>query len=140
MQSGHMRYGSHESFNAHLAMPASFAQLPTNESMPVCLQVPVAEVMKTYRLEKAVVQGLQGDAGKYAWRLITFCNRMGYNDMEVLLSRFQVWPLPTRWPFMPFQKPYTMKHPSSERSCSRGSRCGLAHTPALCALLGLTRR
>ena len=48
--------------------------------------------MKTYRLEKAVVQGLQGDAGKYAWRLITFCNRMGFNDMEVLLMRFQVWP------------------------------------------------
>ena len=53
-------------------------------------QVPVEDIMRIYRLEKAVVQGLQGSAAKYAWRLTIFCNRLGYNDMEVLLARFQV--------------------------------------------------
>ena len=76
-------------------LPAMSHSERTCPSLPhIWLQVPVAEVMKTYKLEKAVVQGLQSDAGKYAWRLTTFCNRLGMNDMEVLLARFQVWPCP----------------------------------------------
>ncbi|KAK9836945.1 hypothetical protein WJX81_001769 [Elliptochloris bilobata] len=52
-------------------------------------EVSVKDVVATYQLDRAAVEGLQVAAGKYAGRLAAFCDRLGYSGMEVLLARFQ---------------------------------------------------
>jgi len=45
-----------------------------------------------YGVEPKNAQELQENAAKMANNMAAFCERMGYRDLEVLISRFQVSP------------------------------------------------
>lgn len=53
-------------------------------------QMPARALAAKHQLDTGAVQALQEAASKYAGRLSAFCERLGYQDMEELLARFQV--------------------------------------------------
>jgi hypothetical protein len=47
------------------------------------------EVMEKYELQKVVLQGLQDKASKFAAMVAAFCERLGWGDLEMLITKFQ---------------------------------------------------
>ena len=58
-----------------------------------------------YGVEAKNAQELQENAAKMANNMAAFCERMGYRDLEVLISRFQV-------------SPYTLPLPTEQHNSS----------------------
>ena len=53
-------------------------------------QVPAQHIVDSYKVERGRVAGLQEEAGKFAGMVAAFCECMGYSDLEMLISKFQV--------------------------------------------------
>ncbi|XP_076922423.1 helicase and polymerase-containing protein TEBICHI-like [Bidens hawaiensis] len=52
-------------------------------------EVPVAEVCEGFKVARGMVQSLQENAGRFASMVAVFCERLGWNDLESLFSKFQ---------------------------------------------------
>ena len=52
-------------------------------------EAPILEVAAKYGATKGLLQSLQGAAGTFAGMTTVFCNRLGWKNMELLLSQFQ---------------------------------------------------
>lgn len=50
---------------------------------------PLSEVQDKYSVPRGFVQGLQDRSSRYAGMLSAFCERMGWYDVEALISKFQ---------------------------------------------------
>ena len=53
-------------------------------------QVPHDEVAKRYGVHRARVKDLQESAGKFALMVAAFCECLGWSDLDILISKFQV--------------------------------------------------
>ncbi|CAH1246909.1 POLQ [Branchiostoma lanceolatum] len=52
-------------------------------------EVPLPVVVKKYSCTKGVLQSLQQSAATFAGMVTVFCNRLGWHNLELLLSQFQ---------------------------------------------------
>ncbi|KAL6985395.1 DNA-directed DNA polymerase [Sarracenia purpurea var. burkii] len=52
-------------------------------------EVPVAEVCEAFKVARGMVQALQENAGRFASMVSVFCERLGWHDLEGLVSKFQ---------------------------------------------------
>ncbi|XP_071616812.1 DNA polymerase theta [Heliangelus exortis] len=52
-------------------------------------EVPLEEMTKKYGCSRGQLQSLQQSAATYAGMVTVFCNRLGWHNMELLLSQFQ---------------------------------------------------
>ena len=52
-------------------------------------EVPLVEVGRRYGATKGLLQTLQSAAGTFAGMVTVFCNRLGWKNLELLLSQFQ---------------------------------------------------
>ncbi|KZV31628.1 helicase and polymerase-containing protein TEBICHI [Dorcoceras hygrometricum] len=52
-------------------------------------EVPVAEVCDAFKVARGMVQALQENAGRFASMVTVFCERLGWHDLESLVSKFQ---------------------------------------------------
>ncbi len=59
-------------------------------SVAACLQASMEAIKERYGAERKEVEGLKERAATMAGAMAAFCERMGYKDLEVLISRFQV--------------------------------------------------
>lgn len=49
----------------------------------------VAEVCEAFKVARGMVQALQENAGRFASMVSAFCERLGWSDLEGLVSKFQ---------------------------------------------------
>lgn len=47
------------------------------------------EICESFKVPRGTVQGLQDSAGRFAGMIGAFCERLGWSDMEGLVSKFQ---------------------------------------------------
>ncbi len=52
-------------------------------------EIPIMQVARRYGATKGLLQTLQGAAGTFAGMVTMFCNRLGWSNLEILLSQFQ---------------------------------------------------
>ncbi|XP_058200647.1 helicase and polymerase-containing protein TEBICHI isoform X1 [Rhododendron vialii] len=52
-------------------------------------EIPVAEVCEAFKVARGMVQALQENAGRFASMVSVFCERLGWHDLEGLVSKFQ---------------------------------------------------
>lgn len=52
-------------------------------------EVPIRQVARQYGATKGLLQTLQSAAGTFAGMVTVFCNRLGWTNLELLLSQFQ---------------------------------------------------
>ncbi|XP_049641821.1 DNA polymerase theta [Suncus etruscus] len=52
-------------------------------------EVPLKEINRKYGCNRGQIQSLQQSAATYAGMITVFCNRLGWHNMELLLSQFQ---------------------------------------------------
>lgn len=52
-------------------------------------EAPVAEVCEAFSVARGMVQALQENAGRFASMVTAFCERLGWNDLESLVAKFQ---------------------------------------------------
>lgn len=52
-------------------------------------EVPVSEVCDAFKVARGMVQSLQENAGRFASMVSSFCERIGWHDLEVLVAKFQ---------------------------------------------------
>lgn len=52
-------------------------------------EVSLLEVCEMFKVPKGKVQGLQESAGRFASMIAAFCERLGWSDMECLVTKFQ---------------------------------------------------
>ena len=52
--------------------------------------MPHDEVSKKYSVSRAQVKNLQESAGKFALMVAAFCECLGWNNLDLLISQFQV--------------------------------------------------
>lgn len=52
-------------------------------------EVPIVYVARKYSVSKGLLQTLQSAAGTFAGMVTVFCNRLGWKNLELLLSQFQ---------------------------------------------------
>jgi hypothetical protein len=52
-------------------------------------EIPVAEVCEAFKVARGMVQALQENAGRFASMVSVFCERLGWNDLEGLVAKFQ---------------------------------------------------
>lgn len=52
-------------------------------------EVPIVHVAKRYGASKGLLQNLQSAAGTFAGMVTVFCSRLGWKNLELLLSQFQ---------------------------------------------------
>lgn len=52
-------------------------------------EVPVPEVCNAFKVTRGMVQGLQESAGRFASMVAVFCERLGWQDLEGLVAKFQ---------------------------------------------------
>ena len=52
-------------------------------------EVPLHEVSVKFKVNKGVLQSLQQSASSFAGMLTTFCNRLGWHNLEILIEQFQ---------------------------------------------------
>ena len=52
-------------------------------------EVPVSTVASRYGASKGLIQSLQTSAGMYAGMVTTFCQKLGWSNLELLFSQFQ---------------------------------------------------
>ncbi|CAN1785302.1 Helicase and polymerase-containing protein TEBICHI [Linum perenne] len=50
---------------------------------------PVAEVCEAFKVARGMVQALQENSGRFASMVTLFCERLGWHDLEGLVSKFQ---------------------------------------------------
>ena len=74
-----------------------------------------------YGVESKEIIELKENAARMASMMGAFCGRMGYNDLEVLISRFQVSPLQTSSPLL----------------CEHVNPCSSSAARALCKRKGI---
>ena len=56
------------------------------------MQVPHDEVATRYGTTRSRVKDLQESAGKFALMVAAFCECLGWSDLDILISKFQVSP------------------------------------------------
>lgn len=49
----------------------------------------MAEVCEAFKVVRGMVQALQENAGRFASMVTTFCERLGWHDLEGLVAKFQ---------------------------------------------------
>lgn len=54
------------------------------------LQVPHDDVAKKYGSSRSRVKDLQESASKFALMVAAFCECLGWSDLDILISKFQV--------------------------------------------------
>ena len=54
------------------------------------MQVPHDEVAEKFGVHRARVKALQESAGKFALMVAAFCECLGWSDLDILISKFQV--------------------------------------------------
>ena len=59
------------------------------EPFPI-LQTPHDDVAKKYGVPRAKVKELQESASKFALMVAAFCECLGWSDLDILISKFQV--------------------------------------------------
>ncbi|XP_052209368.1 helicase and polymerase-containing protein TEBICHI isoform X2 [Diospyros lotus] len=52
-------------------------------------EIPVGEVCGAFKVARGMVQALQENAGRFASMVSVFCERLGWHDLEGLVSKFQ---------------------------------------------------
>lgn len=52
-------------------------------------ETPVGEVCEAFKVARGMVQALQENAGRFASMVAVFCERLGWNDLEGLVAKFQ---------------------------------------------------
>lgn len=52
-------------------------------------EIPLVQVASKYNMSKGLVQNLQQQAATFAGMLTTFCNKLGWNSLELLIDQFQ---------------------------------------------------
>ncbi|XAR70897.1 DNA-directed DNA polymerase [Bertholletia excelsa] len=52
-------------------------------------EAPVGEVCQAFKVDRGLVQALQENAGRFASMVSVFCERLGWHDLEGLVSKFQ---------------------------------------------------
>ena len=52
-------------------------------------EAPVVEVCEAFNVARGMVQALQENAGRFASMVSVFCERLGWHDLEGLVSKFQ---------------------------------------------------
>ncbi|GAA0144171.1 DNA-directed DNA polymerase [Lithospermum erythrorhizon] len=52
-------------------------------------EVPVGEVCEAFKVARGMVQSLQENAGRFASMVSVFCERLGWQDFELLVFKFQ---------------------------------------------------
>lgn len=52
-------------------------------------EIPVNKVQAKFNLNKGLLQALQQQASSFAGMLTTFCNRLGWSSLELLIEQFQ---------------------------------------------------
>ncbi|CAM8913302.1 unnamed protein product [Rhodiola kirilowii] len=52
-------------------------------------ETPVTEVCEAFKVVRGMVQALQENAGRFASMVSVFCERLGWNDFEGLVAKFQ---------------------------------------------------
>ncbi|EEF45923.1 DNA polymerase theta, putative [Ricinus communis] len=52
-------------------------------------ETPVAEVCEAFKVARGMVQALQENSGRFASMVSLFCERLGWHDVEGLVSKFQ---------------------------------------------------
>ncbi|XP_024542477.1 helicase and polymerase-containing protein TEBICHI-like isoform X1 [Selaginella moellendorffii] len=52
-------------------------------------EVPLMDVCSTFKVPRGTVQALQDSSGRFAAMISTFCERLGWHDLEGLISKFQ---------------------------------------------------
>ncbi|KAI9097672.1 hypothetical protein K1719_025443 [Acacia pycnantha] len=52
-------------------------------------ETPVGEVCEAFKVARGMVQALQENAGRFASMVSVFCERLGWHDLEGLVSKFQ---------------------------------------------------
>nr|CAD1822289.1 unnamed protein product [Ananas comosus var. bracteatus] len=52
-------------------------------------EVPVADVCESFKVARGMIQALQENAGRFALMVSVFCERLGWHDLEGLISKFQ---------------------------------------------------
>ncbi|XP_019052387.1 PREDICTED: helicase and polymerase-containing protein TEBICHI isoform X2 [Nelumbo nucifera] len=52
-------------------------------------EAPVADVCEAFKVARGMVQALQENAGRFASMVSLFCERLGWHDLEGLVSKFQ---------------------------------------------------
>ena len=52
-------------------------------------EVPVAEVCNAFKVARGVVQALKENAGRFAFMVSAFCEKLGWHDLEGLIAKFQ---------------------------------------------------
>ncbi|KAL0330327.1 UNVERIFIED_CONTAM: Helicase and polymerase-containing protein TEBICHI [Sesamum radiatum] len=52
-------------------------------------EIPVGEVCEGFKVARGMVQALQENAGRFASMVSVFCERLGWNDLESLVGKFQ---------------------------------------------------
>ncbi|KAL2622687.1 hypothetical protein R1flu_002892 [Riccia fluitans] len=52
-------------------------------------ELPLMEVSESFKVPRGTVQALQGSAGRFAAMVTGFCQRLGWHDLEGLVSKFQ---------------------------------------------------
>ncbi|KAL6623093.1 hypothetical protein ACP70R_032972 [Stipagrostis hirtigluma subsp. patula] len=50
---------------------------------------PVADVCEAFKVARGTIQALQENAGRFASMVSAFCQRLGWNDLEGLVAKFQ---------------------------------------------------
>ena len=62
----------------------------SNSAAVPAAQMPHDEVSKKYDVSRAQVKNLQESAGKFALMVAAFCECLGWNNLDLLISQFQV--------------------------------------------------
>ncbi|XP_054156321.1 DNA polymerase theta-like [Oppia nitens] len=52
-------------------------------------EIPLKEVANKFKISKGVLQSMQQNSSSFAGMLTTFCNRLGWHNMEILIEQFQ---------------------------------------------------
>ncbi|KAJ4950046.1 hypothetical protein NE237_026878 [Protea cynaroides] len=52
-------------------------------------EAPVADVCEAFKVARGMVQALQENAGRFASMVSSFCERLGWHDLEGLVAKFQ---------------------------------------------------
>ncbi len=70
--------------------PARLYDCLTALQQDFILQVPHDEVATRYGTTRSRVKDLQESAGKFALMVAAFCECLGWSDLDILISKFQV--------------------------------------------------
>lgn len=70
-------------------LPRRCCPLTTTTTLPP-QEFTIEEVAERFKLPRGALQGLQERAGKSAGMVAAFCERLGWQDLEMLIAKFQV--------------------------------------------------